>query len=54
MIGQTEDCGLKLTLKTANNVGGKVYCDKHKPVDKPTATTVEGSMSLANARGKRF
>jgi len=47
---QAEECGLKLTLKTANNVGGKIFCEKHKPIDKPTAVTVEGSLSLSNAR----
>jgi len=43
-------CGLALTLKTANGIGGKIYCNKHKPVDKPTALTVEGSMALSNAK----
>merc|ERR1712137_1136114 len=47
---QEEGCGTSLTLKGANGVGSKDFCNKHKPVDKPTATTVEGSMSLSNAK----
>merc|ERR1712137_656434 len=45
-----QECGFKLNLKTANGIGENIYCDKHKPVDKPTATTVDGNLSLANAK----
>mmetsp|Transcript_24578 Transcript_24578/g.52935 ORF Transcript_24578/g.52935 Transcript_24578/m.52935 type:complete len:208 (-) Transcript_24578:65-688(-) len=47
---QEPGCGLKLTLKTANNILDKVFCAKHTPKDKPTATTVDGNMALANAK----
>jgi len=43
-------CNLKLTQKTAQGLSGKIYCAKHIPKDKPTAITVEGSMSLSNAK----
>lgn len=51
-LGQEPGCGLKLTLKTANNILDKVFCAKHTPKDKPTATTVDGNMALANAKSK--
>lgn len=43
-------CGLKLTLKTYTGVGGKIFCPKHTPKDKPTSVTVDGSLSLSNAK----
>merc|ERR1719282_1090667 len=45
-----QECGFKLNLKTANGVGENLYCAKHTPVNKPTATTVDGSLSLSNAK----
>jgi hypothetical protein len=33
---EAEGCGIKLELKTATIVGGKIYCSKHVPKDKPT------------------
>lgn len=47
-----QECGFKLNLKTANGVGENLYCAKHTPVNKPTATTVDGSLSLSNAKSK--
>jgi len=47
---QSEGCGLQLTLKTYTGVAGKIYCSRHKPVDKPIQTTVDGSMALSNAK----
>eukprot|EP00276_Gloeochaete_wittrockiana_P023647 CAMPEP_0184368550 /NCGR_PEP_ID=MMETSP1089-20130417/161734_1 /TAXON_ID=38269 ORGANISM="Gloeochaete wittrockiana, Strain SAG46.84" /NCGR_SAMPLE_ID=MMETSP1089 /ASSEMBLY_ACC=CAM_ASM_000445 /LENGTH=307 /DNA_ID=CAMNT_0026710859 /DNA_START=29 /DNA_END=952 /DNA_ORIENTATION=- len=46
-----EGCGIRLNLKsyTIAGSGGTVYCNKHVPKDKPTAVTVEGSMSYSNA-----
>jgi hypothetical protein len=30
------DCGVKLTLNTVNHRDGAIYCQSHKPYDKPT------------------
>eukprot|EP01094_Clydonella_sp_ATCC50884_P019199 TRINITY_DN36_c1_g1_i1.p1 TRINITY_DN36_c1_g1~~TRINITY_DN36_c1_g1_i1.p1 ORF type:complete len:278 (-),score=101.57 TRINITY_DN36_c1_g1_i1:120-953(-) len=45
-----EVCNIKITQKTCTGVGGKIYCAKHVPKDKPTAITVEGSMALSGAK----
>eukprot|EP01114_Cavostelium_apophysatum_P012408 TRINITY_DN276_c0_g1_i2.p1 TRINITY_DN276_c0_g1~~TRINITY_DN276_c0_g1_i2.p1 ORF type:complete len:716 (+),score=279.12 TRINITY_DN276_c0_g1_i2:792-2939(+) len=46
---QEEGCGLSLTLKTFKAAGGKIYCQKHAPVAKPTSVTVSGSLAASNA-----
>eukprot|EP01095_Lingulamoeba_sp_RSL-Kostka_P012191 TRINITY_DN4782_c0_g1_i1.p1 TRINITY_DN4782_c0_g1~~TRINITY_DN4782_c0_g1_i1.p1 ORF type:complete len:213 (-),score=82.92 TRINITY_DN4782_c0_g1_i1:134-772(-) len=46
---QGEGCGIRLTLKSYTGVGGKVYCKKCVPKDKPTSLTVNQSMSMSNA-----
>ena len=44
------ECGFKLNLKTANGVGAKIFCAKHKPTYNPTALTVDGSLALSTAK----
>lgn len=51
-LGQEEGCSVLLNLKTYTGVGNRIYCKTHVPKDKPTSLTVDGSMSLSNAKSK--
>jgi Ca2+-binding EF-hand superfamily protein len=46
---QGEECNLLLSLKTFKGSQGKVYCQKHVPVDKPTSVPVSGNLATLNA-----
>jgi len=46
---QDPECSLTLNLKTFKGAGGKVYCVKHVPINKPTPVNIQGSIAMSNA-----
>lgn len=46
---QEEGCGLVLSLKTFKGVNGKLYCQKHVPVHKPSQTHTMATLNATSA-----
>eukprot|EP01090_Pellita_catalonica_P006734 TRINITY_DN17050_c0_g1_i1.p1 TRINITY_DN17050_c0_g1~~TRINITY_DN17050_c0_g1_i1.p1 ORF type:complete len:160 (+),score=27.82 TRINITY_DN17050_c0_g1_i1:35-481(+) len=46
------ECKTKLVLRNAQIVGGVIFCERHKPVDKPTQTADRMDIAESKRAGK--